>query len=41
MVRAIYTRQADPLTGRMRWFSLGWLCDRCHRWAADDWELTV
>jgi len=38
-VRAIYTRRTDA-TGRIRWESLGWLCDTCHKWAESEWELT-
>src|SRR5712691_10550857 len=38
-IRAIYTRRTDD-TGRIRWESLGWLCDTCHRWAESEWELT-
>ena len=38
-IRAIYTRRTDD-TGRIRWESLGWLCDTCHKWAEFDWELT-
>lgn len=40
LVRAIYTRRADPVTRQVRWVSMGWLCDRCHKWAEDEWELT-
>ena len=38
-IRAIYTRRTDD-TGRIRWESLGWLCDTCHKWAESEWELT-
>jgi hypothetical protein len=40
LVRAIYTRMADE-AGRVRWVSLGWICDSCHKWAESEWELTM
>src|SRR5205807_10558682 len=38
-IRAIYTRRTDDM-GHIRWESLGWLCDICHKWAESEWELT-